>query len=127
MTSEARGTYYRWMFFAAGPIEAAVANGALGVEVPADKRGTVGYGCFEDVLAMMEYAIRDREFILGDTFSAADVYFGSELGFGLKFGAIAESKLFLDYVGRVLSRPAALRASSIDDGLIAAAQTKKGA
>ena len=39
-----RGAYYRWLFFAAGPLEAAVTNQALGVEVPEERRGIVGYG-----------------------------------------------------------------------------------
>ena len=44
---EERGAYYRWMFFAAGPLEAAATNRSLGLEVPDEKRGMVGYGSFE--------------------------------------------------------------------------------
>src|ERR1700744_68978 len=41
---DARGDYYRWMFFSAGPLEAATTNKALGFEVPAERRRMCGYG-----------------------------------------------------------------------------------
>ena len=44
---EERADYYRWLFFAAGPLESAIINRALGVEIPADKQGFVGYGSFD--------------------------------------------------------------------------------
>ena len=45
-----RGAYYRWLFFAAGPLEAAVTNRAFGFAPPADKEATVGYGNFSSVM-----------------------------------------------------------------------------
>ena len=39
-----RGAYYRWLFFGAGPLEAAATNKALKVEVPPERRGMAGYG-----------------------------------------------------------------------------------
>ncbi|EQD71482.1 glutathione S-transferase domain-containing protein, partial [mine drainage metagenome] len=45
--SPARGPYYRWLFFAAGPLEAAWTNRALGVTVPEERAAMVGYGSFE--------------------------------------------------------------------------------
>jgi hypothetical protein len=41
-----RGPYYRWLFFAAGPVEAAITNKALGVEIPAERERMAGYGTF---------------------------------------------------------------------------------
>jgi len=118
-TDEARGTYYRWMFFAAGPVEAAMSNRGLGVEVPEAKKGMIGYGCLEDVIAAMAFALKGRDYILGDQFSAADVYFGSSLGWAMKFGIIPEMPVFKDYAARIFARPAAIRAAQIDDDLIA--------
>src|SRR5439155_10099257 len=44
-----RGSYYRWLFFAAGPLEAAATNEAFGVEVPQEREGMAGYGNFAKV------------------------------------------------------------------------------
>lgn len=120
-----RGPYFRWMFFAAGPLEAAVTNKNLGVEVPADRKAMVGYGCFEDAVDGAEQALKAGDYILGDTFSAADVYFGSAIGFFLQWGAIERRPAFEAYAARLQARPAAVRAREIDDALIAAAQAQQ--
>jgi glutathione S-transferase len=120
--SKERGPYYRWLFYGAGPVEAMASNQALGVVVPDDKRGMVGYGSREQVIDTLEKALQGREYLAGDRFTAADLYVGAQIGWGLQFGTIDRRPAFDDYIGRVLSRPAALRAKEIDDGLIAAAQ-----
>ncbi|MEP6942686.1 MAG: glutathione S-transferase family protein [Betaproteobacteria bacterium] len=121
--SRQRGAYYRWMFFAAGPVEAAVTNKAMGFEVPANKKGTVGYGSFGDVMNALEIAVTGSEYVAGDTFTAADVYFGSQIGWGLLFGSIEKRPAFERYWERLVNRPAAVRARGIDDAIIA--QQKK--
>src|SRR4029453_1233666 len=82
-----RGPYYRWMFFAAGPVEAAGTDQTLGVEVPRERRGTVGYGSFAEVIATLESAVSGRDYLVGDRFTAADVYVGSQIGWGMAFGS----------------------------------------
>ena len=113
-----RGPYYRWLFFAAGPLEAAVTAKALGLLAPADKRGMAGYGSFETTMDTLEAAVAGREFVAGEEFTAADVYVGSQIGWGLMFGTIEKRPAFADYVGRLRARPAAQRASAIDDAAI---------
>lgn len=120
---KARAPYFRWMFYAAGPFEAAVTNRSLNVEVPPERKGMVGYGSFEDVMNALEYAVTRTEFIAGDKFSAADVYFGSSIGWGLMFGSIEKRPAFQDYFGRIASRPAAVRAREIDDALVPKPET----
>ncbi len=116
-----RGAYFRWMFFAAGPVEAAVVNKALGFEAPADKRGMVGYGTFEAVVSALEgVTSKASPYLLGAEFSALDVYLGAQIGWGLQFGTIEKRPAFEDYFGRISSRPAAVRAREKDDALIAA-------
>lgn len=117
-----RGAYYRWMFYAAGPVEAMASNTALGVTVPEDKRGMVGYGSRELVIDTLEKAVSGGAYLLGDRFSAADIYLGSQIGWGLQFGTIDKRPAFEAYVGRIMSRPAAARARGIDDALVAAAK-----
>ncbi len=118
----ARGTYFRWMFFAAGPVEAAVTARSMGWTAPPEKKGMLGFGSYEDVMDALELAIGEREYLLGDRFSAADVYFGAHIGWGLMFGSIEKRPAFERYSARLQARPAAVRAREIDDGLIAAAK-----
>ncbi len=110
-----RADYYRWLFFAAGPLEAAVANRALGVEVPDDKRVMVGYGSYDDVMNTLETAVSGKAFIAGDSFTAADVYVGSHLMWGMQFGTIEKRPAFEAYVAHLYQRPAHLRATELDD------------
>jgi glutathione S-transferase len=113
-----RGNYYRWMFFAAGPLEGAVTGKALGLLAPPDKAAMAGYGTFEDVMNTLEQAVKDCEYLCGNHFTAADVYLGSQIGWGMMFGTIDRRPAFADYVGRLQSRPAAVRAREIDDALM---------
>ena len=117
--SRLRGPYYRWLFFAAGPIEAANTNKTLGVVVPIERAGMVGYGSQERTLAAVEDQLKRSEYIAGDRFTAADVYVGSHIGFGMMFGAIDKRPAFERYWALVGMRPAALRSREIDDKLVA--------
>jgi glutathione S-transferase len=121
--SRQRGPYYRWLFFAAGPVEAANTNKALGVVVPTERSAMVGYGSQERTLAALEDRLERSEYIAGDRFTAADVYVGSQVGIGMAFGAIDKRPAFERYWALVGRRPAALRARDIDDKL--AAERKK--
>jgi glutathione S-transferase len=117
-----RGPYFRWMFFAAGPVEAAMAARSLGAEVKPEQKRMTGWGDQADLLNGLESAIAGRDYILGDTFSAADVYFGSHVGWGMQFGSIEKRPAFERYNERLQNRPAAIRAREIDDKLVAASQ-----
>jgi glutathione S-transferase len=117
-TDAERADYYRWMFFAAGPIEALMGDKALGVEIPADKRGMIGYGDADLVTATLEKAVSAHPFIAGDRFTAADVYVGSMVGWGTMFGSLPKRPAFEDYLARVNAREAAVRAREIDDRLM---------
>ena len=117
-----RAPYYRWMFFAAGPLEGAVTAKSLGFEVKPEGRRMAGWGCLEDVMTALETAVAGREYLVGDKFSAADVYFGSHIGWGLQFGNLENRPSLAAYSERLQQRPAAVRAREIDDALIAAQQ-----
>jgi glutathione S-transferase len=123
--SRLRGPYYRWLFFGAGPIEAANTNKALKVVVPAERTIMVGYGTQERVLHALEDQLNRSEYIAGDRFTAADVYVGSHVGSGMTFGVIDKRPAFERYWSLVGSRPAARRAREIDEAL-AAARRKAG-
>ncbi|WP_420101628.1 glutathione S-transferase family protein [Bosea sp. (in: a-proteobacteria)] len=115
-----RAAYYRWLFFAAGPLEAAVSNKALGVVLPPERERMVGYGNYALVLDTLETALAGRDFIAGDRFTAADVYVGAHLQWGLQFGSIEKRPVFESYAEKLAARPAAMRATALDDAEAAA-------
>ena len=113
-----RGPYLRWLFFAAGPLEAAVLNRALNVEVPEGRKAMAGYGSFAEVMNVLDGAVAEGPYLLGEHFSAADVYLGSQIGFGLRFSSMEKRPAFERYWARISARPAAIRAAEMDDALI---------
>jgi glutathione S-transferase len=114
-----RGPYYRWLFFAAGPVEAAASNHVLGFVVPEGRERMVGYGSYNDVMNALEAAVSQGDYLVGDRFTAADVYVGSHVGFGLQFGTFEKRPAFERYVARLGARAAFQRAQKIDDDLAA--------
>ncbi len=115
-----RADYYRWMFFGAGPLEQAITNTALGFVVPAEKKMMAGYGDFGDAMNGLEAAVTGKRYIAGDRFSAADVYVGSQIGWGLAFSSIEKRPAFEAYWAGICERPAYLRGKAIDDALMPA-------
>ena len=120
--TDARGTYYRWLFFAAGPVEAAVTNKAMGFVLPEGRERSAGYGSLDDTLDTLETAVTGRSWICGGTFTAADVYVGAQIDWGLAFGTIPSRPAFEAYAARLRERPAYKRQKEIDNALIAEMQ-----
>ena len=118
---EERADYYRWLFYAAGPVEAATGNRALGVVPDAAQQRMIGYGSFDRVIDVLEEAVAAHPYIAGDRFTAADVYVGSQVIWGMQFGWLPKREAFADYAARLIERPAYLRAAALDDALIAVA------
>ena len=115
-----RGDYYRWLFFAAGPIEAAVTAKSLGFEPKPEQQRMAGFGSLAHVMDALETAVTGHDFIAGGRFSAADVYVGSQIGWGMQFGSIEKRPAFEAYWAKLFNRPAAVRARAIDDALLPA-------
>ncbi|KRG65016.1 glutathione S-transferase [Stenotrophomonas humi] len=114
-----RGDYFRWLFFAAGPVEAAVSAKALGLLAPPEKAGTVGYGSYEQTVDTLERAVAGASpWLLGEQFTAADVYVGSQVLWGTMFKTLPARDAFSAYGQRLQSREAWQRATALDDALI---------
>lgn len=112
----ARAAYYRWLFFAAGPVEAAVTAKSLGLLAPPERSMMVGYGSFEQMVDVLEQAAESAApWITGARFTAADVYVGSQIAWGLMFKSLPARPAFVAYVERLQARPAWQRASALDD------------
>ena len=114
--------YYRWLFFAAGPVEQAVTNRSLGVVPTDDQQRMVGYGDYDRVVDVLEAAVSAHPYIAGDRFTAADVYVGSQVMWGTQFGTLPKRDAFLAYAARLADRPAHVRASELDDAAMAEMQ-----
>jgi glutathione S-transferase len=121
-----RGPYYRWMFFAAGPVEAAISNKALGFVVPPERERMIGYGTVARALDTLEAAVSRSAYLAGNNFTAADLYVGSHLGFGMMFGTIEKRPAFEQYWQRISARPACVRAKELDDAAVAEMKKKAG-
>jgi len=118
-----RADYYRWLFFAAGPVEAAITNKALGFAVPEGRDRMMGYGTFDHAIDALERAVSVPGWICGDQFTAADVYVGAQVDWGLTFGTMPSRPAFEAYAARLRERPAYMRQKELDGALIA--QMKK--
>ena len=113
-----RGPYYRWLFFGAGPVEAAATNKSMGFVVPEDRKGMAGYGSLAQVVDVLESAGSHGDYLVGGDFTAADLYLGAHIGWGMQFGWLEKRPAFERYWDRISKRPAAVRAREIDDALI---------
>ncbi|NNM77413.1 glutathione S-transferase family protein [Sphingomonas sp. ID1715] len=112
--SPERGPYYRWLFYGAGPVEAAVINHSLGVQIAPEKKMMVGYGDYDTVVDVLDRHFSEHEWAAGDRFTAADVYLGSQVLWGTQFGTLPKRDSFDAYAARLTGRPAAVRAKEID-------------
>jgi glutathione S-transferase len=110
-TDPARGTYLRWLFFGAGCVEPAVVD-RLFSRPAVDRPISMGYGSYEDTMRVLEAAVTSGPYLLGDRFSAADVYIGSQIGWGMTIKAIEPRPAFQAYLARFTDRPAYQRFSA---------------
>ena len=105
-----RGPYYRWLFFGAGCIEPALLDKMM-KRPEVERKAAVGWGSYDEVVSTLAKALAKGPYLLGEKFTAADVYVGSELRFAMMFGApgVKGEAVFDDYVARLGARPAAQR------------------
>lgn len=125
-TDDERADYYRWLFFAAGPLEHAITNHSLGFEPREDKRRMVGYGSYNDTLNTLEMAVSKNPYIAGQRFTAADVYMGSQVGWGLQFGTLESRPAFVKYWDHLKNRDALKHANAIDEAAMADLKQENG-
>jgi glutathione S-transferase len=111
-----RGTYLRWLFFGAGCVEPAILDHMFS-RPPPSRPTALGYGNYADTVNTLEQAITPGPFVLGERFSAADVYLGSAIGWGLMTKALEPRPAFGAYLGRLSARPAYQRFTAQDEEL----------
>ena len=116
--SPQRGAYYRWLFFAAGPLEMATSAKAYNWRLDADNATAVGCGLYQHTIDALETALANGPYICGEHFTAADVYVGSHIEWGMMFETLEARPAFTRYVQRLQTRPAAIKANELDDALL---------
>ena len=121
--ADERAAYYRWMFFAAGPLEQAIMAQALGWTTEEDKSAMLGFGSYDDTVGAAELLLNEGDYVCGGRFTMADVYVGSHIEWGLGYGTLPKRPAFEAYAERLTAREAHKRARAIDKALIAERKT----
>ncbi len=112
-------SFFRWLFFAAGPVEAAVVNASFGWTAPGPRdEGRLGYGSLSRVVRTLAGHLTAQDYVADNRFTAADVYVGAQVGWGLRFGTLPAEPAFIAYWDRLKDRPAQRAASAKDDALM---------
>ncbi|MXO74861.1 glutathione S-transferase [Altererythrobacter aerius] len=119
-----KADYFRWLLFAAGPMEQAIVSKSMGWTVPPDREGMVGFGSFDRTIDAIEGWLTGHDYVCGERFTMADVYVGSQVDWGLQFGTLPHRPAFGAYAERLRARDAYKAAKDIDGKLIAEAQAK---
>lgn len=120
---EEKADYFRYLFFAAGPVEQAVVANAMGWKVDEpQKQGMVGFGSYERTINAFETMLDGRDYVCGERFTMADVYIGSQVDWGLSFKSIPSRPAFEAYAERLREREGYRAAKQIDNELIAERQ-----
>ena len=117
-----RADYYRWLFYAAGPVEQAFTNQVAGFQVTPERERMFGYRNYDRVVSVLDELFSLRDHVCGDRFTAADIYVGSQIMFPMQFGMLEKRGSFVSYAERLQQRDAYQRANAIDEKIIAESQ-----
>jgi len=113
-----RGPYLRWMVYYGSCFEPALIDRAQKREpAPAS---TSPYGDYDTMLKTLTDNLAAGPYMLGERFSAADVLWGTALGWTTRFGLVPHSPVVDAYVASIDARPAAVRTRGKETELAAA-------
>ena len=115
---EEKADYFRYLFFAAGPVEQAVVANSMGWQVPQGKEGMAGFGTYDRTIDALETMLEGCDFVCGKRFTMADVYVGSQVDWGLAFKSIPTRPAFEAYAERFREREGYKAAKTVDNSLI---------
>jgi glutathione S-transferase len=108
-----RGDYLTWLSYYSGVLEPAIVSKFLNQEVP---RGTAGWVAVEEVMSVVLRALARHPYLLGESFSSADVLYGTTFALFAQSPLVPKSPLIEQYVQRIVSRSAYARAQARDNG-----------
>ena len=123
-----KADYYRWSFFGAGPVEQAIIAHSMQWDQDLDARasGRLGFGSYELTVKTLAGLLAERAYVCGDRFTAADIYLGAQVDWGLQFKTLPAAPEFEAYAARLRERSAYKAARQIDADHIAAMQARSG-
>ena len=124
-TAEERAAYWRWLFFAAGPLEYAIAFKFMGPQVREEQTARIGFGTYDDAVGAVDALLERNDYVCGRRFTMADVFVGSHIEWGLEFDTLPKRPAFEAYAARIAAREARQRAREIDRALIAEREAAK--
>ncbi|MAS03232.1 MAG: glutathione S-transferase [Ahrensia sp.] len=115
-TLSEKADYLRWTFFAAGPVEQAIVTHSFKWDEALDERGQgrVGFGSYDRVVDVLAGMLEERAYVCGDRFTAADIYVGAQVDWGLAFKTLPDREQFRAYAERLRAREAYKAAKAID-------------
>jgi glutathione S-transferase len=117
-----KADYFRWLFFAAGPLEQAASTKMFGWELPAEREISAGFGNYDRAMDTLDGWLSRHDYVCGDRFTMADVYVGSHVDWGMTFKSFPTRDSFTAYAARLRARPAYQAAKGIDMALMAEMQ-----
>jgi Glutathione S-transferase len=91
---------------------------AFNWNIDAEIAQAAGCGQIADAINALELAINKGPYICGEQFTAADVVAASQLSWQMQQKIIEERPAFREYVNRLEQRPAAVRATELDDAIL---------
>lgn len=115
-TDSLRGPYLRWLAFYAGCFEPALMDKSM-KNTPAAP-STSPYGDYDTTLNVLIAQLEKGPYILGETFSAADILWGTALAWTTHFGLVPKDPVIMDYVKRIGARPMNIKVREMDAGLV---------
>ena len=110
--------YYRWTFFAAGPVEQAITARNFKFEPTPEQEVMAVWGSFDRAMKALDSHLSSTAWVCGDRFTMADVYVGSTVDWGLTFGIMPPLPSFAAYAERCQARAAYKAAKAVDNALI---------
>lgn len=110
-TDPRRGRFLQWLMFSASTMEPVMMEKRTGA---APNTVQAGWGDYDRAMGALEAALKPGPYLFGNDFTAADLYLGSSLGFGMRFGMIDKRPTFVEFAERTASRPAFKRAEEIE-------------
>ena len=124
LMADDKAAFFRWLFFGAGPLEQAVVNTSFGWVPEGPKAaGRTGYGSLDEVVRALTGHLEKNDYIADGRFTAADVYVGRRVGWGLHLGTFPANPVLEAYWARLKDRPALKAANAKDNALIPEATT----
>lgn len=98
-----RGEYLSWLAYRTGVMEPAFLERRYEIK---HVYGAMGWGPPEEVEEVLNALLTKRPYILGNTFSAADIMVGGGIHYMIMFKMMAETPVLKDYAARITDRPA---------------------